>query len=73
MTHRVAWRIGHRDDLGRRSDSQPLVVTDDARYEPAQLRLVADENELEVAVPVQGRGSRANGNLGSEVAAHGIE
>jgi hypothetical protein len=54
-------------------DAEALVVTDDARHQRAEFVLVANEDDLEVGVILEGRCGRAHGNLGAEVTAHGIE
>ena len=73
MPHRIARRIAHGNDFGRVNDPQTFVVADDPRDESAQFGFVTDENEFEIGVLFEARGSRAHDDLGAEIAAHGID
>jgi hypothetical protein len=55
------------------SDTQAWMITDDVANQVLQRGFVADEYQLEIAVPGERSGCRTYDNLGAEVAAHRIE
>ena len=54
------------------NDPETLVIADDTRDEASEFIFVTNENEFEIGVLLETRGSCSHDDLGTEVAAHRI-